>query len=49
MGQNSLARFDPDVLDQAHADTVVLMMGINDIGWPGTITARSFPWGSGQR
>jgi lysophospholipase L1-like esterase len=25
------------VLDQAHADTVVLMMGINDIGWPGTI------------
>jgi lysophospholipase L1-like esterase len=37
MGQNSLARFDRDVLDQAHADTVVLMMGINDIGWPGTI------------
>jgi lysophospholipase L1-like esterase len=37
MGLNALARFDRDVLDQAHADTVVLMMGINDIGWPGTI------------
>jgi len=37
MGQNALARFDRDVIDQAHADTVVLMMGINDIGWPGTI------------
>jgi lysophospholipase L1-like esterase len=37
MGDNALARFDRDVLDQAHADTVVLMMGINDIGWPGTI------------
>ena len=37
MGVNALARFDRDVLDQAHADTVVLMMGINDIGWPGTI------------
>lgn len=37
MGVNALARFDRDVLDQAHADTVVLMMGINDIGWPGTL------------
>jgi lysophospholipase L1-like esterase len=37
MGVNALARFDRDVLEQAHADTVVLMMGINDIGWPGTI------------
>ena len=37
MGVNALARFDRDVLNQAHADTVVLMMGINDIGWPGTI------------
>jgi lysophospholipase L1-like esterase len=37
MGQNALARFDRDVIDQARADTVVLMMGINDIGWPGTI------------
>jgi lysophospholipase L1-like esterase len=37
MGVNALARFDRDVLNQAHADTIVLMMGINDIGWPGTI------------
>ena len=37
MGDNALARFDRDVLSQPHADTVVLMMGINDIGWPETI------------
>ena len=37
MGDNALARFDRDVLAQPHADTVMLMMGINDIGWPGTI------------
>ncbi len=37
MGENALARFDRDVLSHPGADTVVLMMGINDIGWPGTI------------
>jgi lysophospholipase L1-like esterase len=37
MGDNALARFDRDVLSQARADTVILMMGINDIGWPDTI------------
>ncbi|MBV8575101.1 MAG: SGNH/GDSL hydrolase family protein [Acetobacteraceae bacterium] len=37
MGDNALARFDRDVLSQPHADTVVLMMGINDVGWPDTI------------
>ena len=36
MGDNALARFDRDVLSQPLADTVVLMMGINDIGWPDT-------------
>jgi lysophospholipase L1-like esterase len=36
MGVNALARFDRDVLNQPRADTVVLMMGINDIGWPGS-------------
>lgn len=35
MGVNALARFDRDVLSQPHADTVILMMGINDVGWPG--------------
>jgi lysophospholipase L1-like esterase len=37
MGDNALARFDRDVLSQPHADTVILMMGINDIGWPETL------------
>ncbi len=35
MGTNALARFDHDVIAQPHASTVILMMGINDIGWPG--------------
>ena len=34
MGVNALARFDRDVLSLPHADTVILMLGINDIGWP---------------
>ena len=37
MGVNALARFDADVLSHPRADTVVVMMGINDIGWPGTL------------
>ncbi len=37
MGDNALARLDRDVLSQPGADTVVLMMGINDIGWPGSL------------
>ncbi len=37
MGENALARFDRDVLSHPRADTVVLMMGINDLGWPGTL------------
>lgn len=37
MGENALARFDRDVLSQPRAATVIVMMGINDIGWPGTI------------
>jgi hypothetical protein len=32
MGTNALARFDTDVLSQPKADTVILMMGINDLG-----------------
>jgi lysophospholipase L1-like esterase len=35
MGVNALARFDRDVLAQPHVDTVIVMIGINDIGWPG--------------
>lgn len=37
MGDSALARLDRDVLSQPHVDTVVVMIGINDIGWPGTI------------
>lgn len=35
MGVNALARLDSDVLSHPRLSTVVLMMGINDIGWPG--------------
>jgi len=37
MGVNALARFDHDVIAQPHVSTLILMMGINDIGWPETI------------
>jgi lysophospholipase L1-like esterase len=37
MGVNALARFDEDVLSHPRVDTVILMMGINDIGWPDSV------------
>lgn len=43
MGANALARFDRDVLSQPRLSTVVLMMGINDIGWPGCALAPNEP------
>jgi lysophospholipase L1-like esterase len=39
----ALACFDRDVLSHPHADTVILMIGINDIGWPGCILAPQEP------
>lgn len=36
MGMNALARFDRDVLNQPGIASVVLLMGINDISWPGS-------------
>ncbi len=36
MGENALARFDRDVLSQPGVAAVVVLMGINDIGWHGT-------------
>ncbi|MCZ8254321.1 MAG: SGNH/GDSL hydrolase family protein [Polaromonas sp.] len=36
MGPNALARFDRDVLNQPGIASVVLLMGINDISWPGS-------------
>ena len=35
MGVNALARFERDALSIPGVDTVVVMIGINDIGWPG--------------
>jgi lysophospholipase L1-like esterase len=43
MGQNALARFGRDVLGHRHADTVILMMGINDIGWPDSVLEPDLP------
>lgn len=37
MGVNALARFDRDVLSQPRVKTVVVLLGINDISWPGTV------------
>ncbi|MDB5928962.1 MAG: lipase, partial [Polaromonas sp.] len=36
MGVNALARFDRDVLSQPLVRTVIVLLGINDISWPGT-------------
>lgn len=39
MGVNALARFDRDVLAQPGVQSVIVMLGINDISWPGTAFA----------
>lgn len=36
MGENALARFERGVLSQPGVSSVIVMMGINDIGWFGT-------------
>jgi lysophospholipase L1-like esterase len=36
MGERALARFEQDVLAQPGAKTVIVLIGINDIGWPGS-------------
>ncbi|KAF1004559.1 MAG: hypothetical protein GAK28_03936 [Luteibacter sp.] len=40
MGVNALARLDRDVFAQPGVRDLVVMIGINDIAWPGTIFAR---------
>ncbi|WP_428376354.1 SGNH/GDSL hydrolase family protein [Lichenicoccus sp.] len=35
MGTDALSRFDMSVLSHPRVSTIVMMMGINDIGWPG--------------
>jgi lysophospholipase L1-like esterase len=36
MGPSALARFDRDVLMQPQVRSVIVLIGINDISWPGT-------------
>lgn len=43
MGVNALARLERDVLAQPGVQSVVVMLGINDIGWPGTAFAPASP------
>jgi lysophospholipase L1-like esterase len=40
MGANGPARFNRDVLAQPGVKAVIVLMGINDISWPGTAFAR---------
>jgi lysophospholipase L1-like esterase len=44
MGENALARFGRDVLNRPNVRTVVLLMGINDIAWPGQSFAPDDPF-----
>lgn len=39
MGVNALARFERDVLAQPGVRTAIVLLGINDISWPGTAFA----------
>lgn len=41
MGTNALARFDRDVTAQPGIKAVIVLMGINDIGWAGSIEPQS--------
>ncbi|MFV7456177.1 SGNH/GDSL hydrolase family protein [Stenotrophomonas maltophilia] len=40
MGESALARFQRDALDQPGVASVIVLIGINDISWPGTAFAR---------
>lgn len=41
MGVNALARLDRDVLTQPGVRSLIVLLGINDIAWPGTAFART--------
>ena len=43
MGVNAAARFEQDVLSQPGVKTVVVLLGINDIGWPQSAFAPDEP------
>lgn len=40
MGANPVARIDRDALAQSNIKAIILLIGINDIAWPGTAFAR---------
>lgn len=44
MGENALARFARDVLSVPNLRTVVVLIGINDIAWPGQAFAPNAPF-----
>ncbi|WP_313206651.1 SGNH/GDSL hydrolase family protein [Stenotrophomonas sp.] len=43
MGAAALGRFQRDVIDQPGVASVIVLIGINDISWPGTAFARDEP------
>ena len=43
MGASALARFEQDVLRQPGVSDVIVLLGINDIGWPGSPFAKNEP------
>lgn len=43
MGVSAMARFERDVLSKPGVKTVILMLGINDISWPGSSFAPNMP------
>ncbi|MET0310805.1 MAG: SGNH/GDSL hydrolase family protein [Burkholderiaceae bacterium] len=43
MGEAGLARFEADVLRQPGVQAVIVLLGTNDIGWPGGPFARAEP------
>ncbi|MBH1832935.1 SGNH/GDSL hydrolase family protein [Stenotrophomonas maltophilia] len=43
MGESVLARLRRDALDQPGVASVIVLIGINDISWPGTAFARAQP------
>jgi lysophospholipase L1-like esterase len=49
MGANALARFEQDVLGQPGVASVVVLIGINDIGWPGSPFAPREPMTTAAR
>lgn len=43
MGERAMARFGQDVLGQPGVSDVIVLLGINDIGWPGSPFAPAEP------